>query len=273
MRSITVLALAGLVAFAASAYVPHTHQVKYADKDFLHKQEDIFALFRHIYQPEYNQQLATYAKAFDVKANIGKYTNKEAVNEFIVLFEHGLLPKGEIFSILDEVQREQAIALFHIMYYAKDFDTFYRTAAWARYYVNEGMFVYATTVALTHRSDLQGYILPPLYEIYPFYFINSEVITKARQYKMQGYAGMKEVEGIKTVVIPHNYTGYNIYTNPEQKLSYFTEDIGLNSYYYYFHTDVSPFFLNCTYILTYALPHTPPFNSYQPFGFTEWCPD
>jgi hypothetical protein len=239
MRSFIVLAL---VACATAAYVPHTHDVKYADKTFLHHQEDLFALFRHIYQPEYNQQLVAYAKAFNIKDHQDWYTNKDAVKEFIEFWEHGFLAKGEIFNIYEETHREQAIALFHILYFAKDFDAFFRTAAWARYYLNEGMFVYATSVAVLHRDDFQGYVLPPLYEIYPFYFVSSEVVNKAHQYKMQGYYGMKKVEDVYTVVIPHNYTGYTVYTNPEQKLSYFTEDIGLNSYYYYFHADY-PFWL------------------------------
>jgi hypothetical protein len=240
MRSVFILAV--ICGIATAAYVPHTHQVKYADKEFLHKQEDIFALFRHIYQPEYNQQLVAYAKLFNIEDHMDLYTNKDAVKEFIEIYEHGFLGKGETFNIFEESHREQVIALFHILYYAKDFDTFYKTAAWARYYINEGMFVYATTVALTHRNDFEGFILPPLYEIYPFYFINSEVISKAHQYKMQGFHGLKKVEDVYTVVIPHNYTGQTVYTNDEQRLSYFTEDIGLNSYYYYFHTDY-PFWM------------------------------
>jgi hypothetical protein len=47
------------------------------------------------------------------------------------------------------------------------------------------------------------------------------------------------------VTIPANYPDYYVHTNPEQKLSYFTEDIGLNSYYYYFHADY-PFWMGGT---------------------------
>lgn len=53
---------------------------------------------------------------------------------------------------------------------------------------------------------------------------------------------MKKVEDVYTVVIPSNYTGSYVHTNPEQKVSYFTEDIGLNAYYYYFHMDY-PFWM------------------------------
>lgn len=237
MRSITVLALACLVSFAAAR--PEKSHVKYATKEFLEKQEDIFALFRHIYQPDYNQQLVAIAKGIKISERTEYFTNKTVVAQFVELYEHGFLPKGEIFSIYEEEHRRQAVALFELLYFTKDFDSFYRTAAWARYYINEGIFVYATTAALLHHDDFEGYILPPLYEIYPYYFINSEVITKAQKIKMQNFHGLKKIDDIYTVVIPHNTTGNQIYTNPEQRLSYFTEDIGLNAFYYYFHIDVS----------------------------------
>lgn len=48
---------------------------------------------------------------------------------------------------------------------------------------------------------------------------------------MQGFYGMKKVEGVYQAVIPANYTGWYMHTNVEQKVSYFTEDIGLNAWY------------------------------------------
>ncbi|XP_053693940.1 hexamerin-1.1-like [Sabethes cyaneus] len=242
MRAFTVLVLATALVLASAAFVPSTSQVKYADKEWLHKQEDLLLLFRHLYQKDWNPQLVAYAKNFAVKSSFHLYNNVDAVKEFWTYYEHGLLPKGEVFSVFNEVHREQAVALFHLFYYAKDWDTFYKSAAWARYYVNENMFVYALTVAVTHRADMAGFILPAPYEIYPYYFVNTEVIQQAQQYKMQGYHGMKKVGDVYTGVITTNYTGWYIHTNPEQKISYFTEDIGLNTYYYYFHVDY-PFWL------------------------------
>lgn len=153
------------------------------------------------------------------------------------LYEVGFVHKDQVFSILNQHHKDQAIALFHVFYYAKDWTTFYKTAAWARYHVNVGMFIYSLTVAVTHRTDLSGLVLPAPYEICPYYFFNNEVIQKAKQYQMQGYFGMEKVEGTPTVSIPANYTGWFLHTNTEQKISYFTEDIGLNAYYYYFHID------------------------------------
>lgn len=105
------------------------------------------------------------------------------------------------------------------------------------FHINEGMFVYALTTAILHRTDLVGIELPAVYEIYPYYFFHSDVIQKAHQYKMQGFYGVKKVQDAYSVVIPSNYTGWYMHTNVEQKVSYFTEDIGLNAWYYYLQAD------------------------------------
>jgi hypothetical protein len=154
-----------------------------------------------------------------------------------------LLEMNEIFSIYNSIHRDQAVALFHVFYYAKDFEIFYNTLKWARFHVNEGMFIYAMTVAILHRPDTKGIELPAPYEIYPYYFFNTETIQKAQNYKMQGFHDMKKVEDVHTIIIPTNYTDYDYYlTTAENKISYFTEDIGLNTYYYYFHADY-PFWM------------------------------
>lgn len=106
-------------------------------------------------------------------------------------YRNGMLPRDAIFSEFNDEQLEQAIALFKLFYYAKDYPTFYNTAVWARSYVNQGMYLYALSVAFLQRPDTYGVALPPIYEIYPFYFYNSEVIQKAQDYKQQ-YSGITE---------------------------------------------------------------------------------
>lgn len=109
------------------------------------------------------------------------------------------------------------------------------------------MFVYVLSIAVLHRPDTQGFVLPPPYEIHPYFFLSDEVMHQAYQVKMQEsgeYVSphVHSGEG-NTVIINSNYTGWYVNYNDEQKLSYFTEDIGLNSFYYYFHLDY-PFWMN-----------------------------
>lgn len=168
--------------------------------------------------------------------------NKQAVEEFLLFFKNGMLPKGQIFSVFYDKMREEAIALYHLFFYAKDFETFYKTACWARVHMNEGMFTYAFSIATIHRPETTGIVLPAPYEIYPYFFINADVVAKLYRIKMQDgiidptFAAKYGItfEDNKYNVYA-NYSGWYSYYNEEQRLSYFTEDIGLNTYYYYFH--------------------------------------
>lgn len=113
---------------------------------------------------------------------------------------------------------------------------------WARYNVNPGLFVYALHVAVLHRQDFAGLELPAIYEIFPHYFFSFDVIQRAQLYKQQGFRGVKKVDGVYNLVLQANYSGHDVYSYEDQKLSYFIEDIGLNAYYYYFHIDY-PFWM------------------------------
>lgn len=130
----------------------------------------------------------------------------------------------------------QSIVLFELFYYAKSYEVFYNTAVWARDYFNEGLFLYAYSLAVVHRPDMQDVILPPIYEIYPYYFYNVEVIQKAYQLKQMHSAQhppsfYDEKYGY---TIHSNYSGYYLNLHPEQSLSYYLEDVGINAYYYYY---------------------------------------
>lgn len=49
----------------------------------------------------------------------------------------------------------------------------------ARDVVNEGMYVYSTSVAILHRDDCRGVTVPPIQEIFPDRFIPAESINQA----------------------------------------------------------------------------------------------
>lgn len=155
-----------------------------------------------------------------------------------------MLPRGEIFVQTNNKQMIEAIKVFHVLYFAKDFDTFIRACCWFREHINEGMFVYALTVAVLHRDDCRGILLPAPYEIYPYYFVNSDVIHKAFMIKMKkGVIDPVLMDYYRihltdkdTCVIDTRKDLRHTLTN-EDRLAYFTEDIDLNTYFYYFHVD------------------------------------
>lgn len=249
MKSIAVFIVVCAVALTSGAVHKFKTPTKFVDETFLVKQKAILNLLQHVHQTDIYTELKTMTDKMLVKDFFNydydyknKFTNVEAVMEFVYLYRTGMLPRGEVFSIMNETHRRQVIALFHLFYYAKDWESFYKTAVFARMNINEGMFVYALTVAVLHRKDMVGIVLPPPYEVYPFYFFNYDVVQQAQQYKMQGFYDTKLTDETYPVEIPGNYTDYMFETNVESKLSYFMEDIGLNTYYYYFHMDY-PFWM------------------------------
>lgn len=160
------------------------------------------------------------------------------IKDFLEEYNYCYLPRGRAFTIANRVHIRQAIKLFNVFYYAKDFDTFYKTACWARDNINEGMFIYVLTVAVLHRPDCQGIILPAPYEIYPWFFVNSDVVQKVYKYRMQNWNNLKNINN--EIIINANYSGWYLNIGSDSRLTYFTEDVGLNSFYYYFAMDYPP---------------------------------
>lgn len=93
--------------------------------------------------------------------------------------------------------------------------------------------MYSFSLAVRHRKDCVGLVLPPIYEIYPFTFVAATTQESISRYFMTSNSA-------ETVVFkatePVNDGSENV------RLKYFTEDIGLNTFYYNFHLDY-PFWM------------------------------
>lgn len=213
-----------------------------ADKEYLLKEKSILQLLVHVHQPLLIPELKEIALNYKIEDNLDKYDHVEYVKEFLRLWQNGVfMPRGEIFSVLYKEHIKQVKPIFDVLYFAKDWDTFFKTAVFLREYVNEGMFVYALSVAVVHRQDTRDLILPPPYEVYPHLFVNTETIQKAYEARM--LTSTKTETNKDLVVIPTNYSAwYKSHMNPELRLSYFTEDVGLNTYHMYYHLEF-PFWL------------------------------
>lgn len=146
-----------------------------------------------------------------------------------------LLPRGLPFSILEPGHAFQASVFFNLLYSAKSWDTFYKTAVYLRYHVNEYIFVYATSIAILHRPDTQGIILPPLYEIFPSFFNNGEIMTTAQRITTHGMRWMEHYPSTyvwdNNVVVRWNSSVWPYYSK-EMPVAYFTHDYGLSNFYY-----------------------------------------
>lgn len=235
MRLLTALVV--IVAVSLGLVAADYTTVKIADKEFLLKQKKIYNLLYHIPQLSLvNPSLYDEGRSYNIESNIDSYTNTTAVKDFLYLYKYGTLPRGEINSLYYPKLLKETEALFRLFYYAKDFDTFFKTALWARIYLNEMQFVIAFYNAVIRREDTKFLQLPPPYELYPYGFFNSEVLEKAHHAKLFGKLDSKKFGAYDTYIIPANYSGWYLTRDYdlEHKMNYFTEDIGLNAYYFFF---------------------------------------
>lgn len=220
MKTVLILLLACLATVSAR-YM--SKDVKYADGDFLAKQKVIFEIFMNVWQPEVHNTYWELSQKWTFDGAKDKFTNPEAYENFMHYYHYGFLGLESIFAPFQTDHNGQMLALFKMFYYAKDWDTFYNFMVWARFHINPGMFIQSLTMAVLHRDDFAGFILPAIYEITPFYFFNSYVINSAQRMKMQGFSKMEKQGDFYSYTFPMNYTSYYVETNHDAKLAYFME--------------------------------------------------
>ncbi|XP_032453316.1 arylphorin subunit alpha-like [Nasonia vitripennis] len=254
LRKLLVFALVA-VSLAAASFehakydMEHTkYDMKMTDKNMLMKQKKIFDLLMYI-----NNQVLTDAEWFemgrnyDIMSNIDYYTKKEVVMDFMAHYKFGMLRKDSIFTYYNQEHREEMMTLYKLFYFAKDFNTFYKTACWARIHMNTGLFTTAFTTAVLYRDDTKFIRLPAIYEMYPNMFFDSKVVRDAQRimmthgkthlgHEMMGMKKTDDMNHVETFYLYSNFTEVclNPMHNYENKMMYFMEDIGLNAFYYYY---------------------------------------
>lgn len=211
-----------LACFAAVSASYMKDDVKVADKEFMVKQKAIFEIFINVWQPEIHNSYYDLAQKFSFDAYKSKFSD-EVYENFMHFYHYGFLDQHEIYAPFQTEQNKQMLSLFKMFYFAKDWDTFYNFMVWARFHVNPGMFIQSLTMAVLHRDDFAGIVLPAIYEITPYYFFNNYVIASAQQMKMQGVSKMQKAGDFYSYTFPMNYTNYYVDTNHDSKLAYFME--------------------------------------------------
>ncbi|KAK8732341.1 hypothetical protein OTU49_007034, partial [Cherax quadricarinatus] len=206
-----------------------------ADINVAHKQQDINHLLYKITSPiksSFND-LKEMSETWNPREHMDLCSDGGAAVEWLMgeLENHRLLKQHHWFSLFNDRQRTEALWLFEVFMQCTDFEVFRNNAAYFREHMNEGEFVYALYAAVTHSDIGQYIVLPPLYEITPHLFTNSEIINKAYTALMTQTPGNFRM----------NFTGSK--RNTEQRVAYFGEDIGINSHHVHWHLDF-PFWWN-----------------------------
>lgn len=87
---------------------------------------------------------------------------------------------------------------------------------------------YALAVAVQHRKDSQDIQLPNIVEQFPDQFVDSSIFPKVRE-----EGKFVDQENRVPVEIQMNFTASD--REPEQRLAYFREDLGVNSHHWHWH--------------------------------------
>ncbi|XP_049803490.1 hexamerin-like [Schistocerca nitens] len=244
MRTAAALALLALA--AAVAAVPARMVAKEADQVQLTRHKDIIRLLKHYRQSPLWEDMAAIAR--DYKLQPENYQVPELVEEFTRMEQSGeFLPMQQPSSVFDDHHLDQIKLFFDLLYHAKDYDTFYKTALYLRERVNRDQFMVAFLTSIRMRQDTKDFVLPPLYEIYPELFITSDVIQQVYDARLGGYAS-----GGKPYYIMANYTGYPTAHTPDQRLSYYLEDVGLNEFFADFNYRFPYFLSAANYTMDYG---------------------
>merc|ERR1712212_531426 len=197
------------------------------------RQHDVNHLLNRIYDHLHDGELKQLAESFDPEADTSLYTDDgAAVHTLMVeMRDHRILEKEHWFSLFNERHREEALMLFDVFMHCKSWTCLVSNAAYFRERMNSGEFVYALYVAVIHSELGHHIVLPPLYEVTPHMFTNSEIIQKA-------YTAMMTRTPSKFKM---DFTGSS--KNREQRVAYFGEDIGMNVHHVTWHMDL-PFWWN-----------------------------
>lgn len=143
------------------------------------------------------------------------------------------LGRDEQFSLFIPKHRKIAGHLINIFMGLRSVDDLQSVATYARDRVNPYLFNYALSVALLHRPDTKGLDLPSFAQNFPEKFVDSKVFRQAREeaYVVQDGSRMP-------IIVPRDYTASDL--DPEHRLWYFREDMGINLHHWHWHL-VYPF--------------------------------
>merc|ERR1712198_145943 len=200
------------------------------------KQNEINHLLNRIYDPIRHEELRHLAETFHPEAEKSQYSDDGvAVHKLMLeVNDHRLQEKEHWFSLFNPRHRQEALMLFDVFMHCKSWTCLVSNAAYFRERMNAGEFIYALYVAVIHSDLGTGIVLPPLYEVTPHMFTNSEIIQRAYTAMMTRTPSKFKME----------FTGSP--KNKEQRVAYFGEDIGMNVHHVTWHMDL-PFWWTDNY--------------------------
>jgi tyrosinase len=143
------------------------------------------------------------------------------------------LARDAPFSLWVPKHSKIAGKLIELFMAQKTVDELLSVAAYVRDRINPQLFNYALSVATIHREDTKGVDIPAYVETFPDKFVDPQIVRRVRE----DLAVIPQ--GSRTpIAIPIDFTASD--REPEHKLWYFREDVGVNLHHWHWHL-VYPF--------------------------------
>ncbi|XP_039745914.1 phenoloxidase subunit 1 [Pararge aegeria] len=198
---------------------------------FMQKGDDaIFQLPDNFYPDKYKTVSSTLANRFGENAQRSIPVRNIALPDLSLPME---LPYNDQFSLFVPKHRKMAGKLIDIFMGMRDVDDLQSICSYCQMRLNPYMFNYCLSVAILHREDTKGLNIPTFAETFPDKFMDPKVFRRARE-----VSTIVPVGNRLPLVIPQNYTAAD--SDPEQRVAYFREDIGINLHHWHWHL-VYPF--------------------------------
>ncbi|XP_049851214.1 phenoloxidase 2-like isoform X2 [Schistocerca gregaria] len=143
------------------------------------------------------------------------------------------LGHDENFSQFLPKHRRIAARLIEILMDMPNREDFLSASVFCRERLNPYLYIYALSVAILHRPDTRDVGLPSLIGVFPHKFVNGEIFTRVRQEANAVPPGSRV-----PIEIPQDFTASDL--EPEHRVAYFREDIGINLFHWHWHL-VYPF--------------------------------
>ena len=105
-------------------------------------------------------------------------------------------------------------------------DDLQSVAVYARDRVIPSLFNYALSVSLLHRPDTKNMDLPSFAQTFPDKFVDSQVFRQMREEATVVPTGNR-----MPIIIPRDYIASDL--EPEHRLWYFREDLGINLHHWH----------------------------------------
>merc|ERR1711970_978399 len=179
MRLLSVVLVVVIAAAAARAQ----------DVSLAKKQYDLNGLLYRVLEPIRTKyaDIKEYANSFDPLADLSIYSDGGEVTKLLMSeIKDGRVTKQKTwYSLFNARHREESLMLFEVLLNTNTWIDFTKNAAFFRTKLNEGVYLYAMYVSVIHSELATGLVLPPLYEVTPHMFTNSETIHAAYTAKME----------------------------------------------------------------------------------------